>query len=343
MIDFAGWEMPLQYAGIAHEVAAVRTKAGLFDVSHMGEFAVSGPNALPLLQYVTTNDVERLAVGQAQYTLMCDENGGPIDDLIVYRTGAEEYLLVVNASNERADFQWLLLHNTFGANIENQSPKTSLIALQGPLAQRVIEDLSQFYVKSLGRFHIVPTRVADISCRIARTGYTGEDGFEILCANADAARLWQSLMEAGRSLGLEPIGLGARDVLRLEAAYPLYGNELTRELTPVAARLMWVVKLDKGEFIGRDAILRARDSGPERILVGLETLERSIPRHGAAVLAGDEAVGEVTSGTFSPTLGRGIALAYVDVAHAAVDTQLQIESGGRACACKVVPTPFYKR
>lgn len=343
MIDFAGWEMPLQYAGIAHEVGVVRDKVGLFDVSHMGEFVVSGPNALSLVQYVTTNDVNALPVGKAQYTLMCDENGGPIDDLIVYRTGLEEYLLVVNASNERADFQWLLLHNAFGADIENQSAKTALIAIQGPVAERVIEDLSQFYVKSLGRFHVARSRVAGIECKIARTGYTGEDGFEILCASSDAVELWRALMEAGSSFGIEPIGLGARDVLRLEAAYPLYGHELTREMTPVAARLMWVVKPEKGEFIGREAIVRADEAGPTRILVGMETLERCIPRHESNVLIDEEVVGRVTSGTFSPTLGRGIALAYVDVQYAAVGTELQIDTGGRICACRVVQTPFYKR
>jgi len=343
MTDFAGWEMPLQYAGIAHEVAVVRGKVGLFDVSHMGEFVISGPNALPLVQYLTTNNVEALDVGKAQYTLMCDENGGPIDDLIVYRTGSEEFLLVVNASNERADYQWILLHNTFGAEIENQSADTALIAIQGPMAERAIEDLSQFYVKSLGRFHIARSRVAGIDCRIARTGYTGEDGFEILCASSDAVELWHALMEAGKPFGIEPIGLGARDVLRLEAAYPLFGHELTREMTPVAAHLMWVVKPEKGEFIGRDAILRASKADPKKILVGLEALDRCIPRHGSDVLVEEEVVGRVTSGTFSPTLARGIALAYVDVEHAAVRTELQIDTGGRACACRVVPTPFYKR
>ena len=343
MIDFAGWEMPLQYAGIAHEVGVVRDKVGLFDVSHMGEFVVSGPNALSLIQYVTTNDAERLAVGQAQYALMCDENGGPIDDLIVYRTGSEEYLLVVNASNEREDFQWLLVHNTFGAEIENQSARTALIAVQGPMAERVVEDLSQFYVKSLRRFQIARSRVAGIDCRIARTGYTGEDGFEISCATGDAVDLWRALMEAGQPFGIEPAGLGARDVLRLEAAYPLYGHELTRDITPVAARLMWVVKPEKGEFIGRDAIVRADEAAPKRILAGVEALERCIPRHESDVLVDEDVVGKVTSGTFSPTLGRGIALAYIDVEHAAAGTELRIDTGGRVCACRVVPTPFYKR
>jgi len=243
---------------------------------------------------------------------------------------------VVNASNERADFDWLLMHNSFGVGIQNKSAETALIAIQGSMAQPTLEDLSQSFVRSIGRFHSAQSKVEGIDCHVARTGYTGEDGFEIFCAGTDAVDLWRILMEAGKQFGAEPIGLGARDVLRLEAAYPLYGNELTRDISPVAARLMWVVKPEKGEFIGREA-------QPKQLLVGLETVERLIPRHGSKVLDEDEPVGHVTSGTFSPTLGKGIALAYVDAAHTQHGKQLQIEAGGRKCSCTVVPTPFYRR
>jgi aminomethyltransferase len=349
MTEFAGWEMPLQYAGIAHEVEVVRTKVGLFDISHMGEFVISGPHALALVQYVTTNDASALEVGKAQYSLLCDENGGVIDDLIVYRTGEQEYLLVVNASNEKSDFEWIASHNAFGATLENQSADTALIALQGPLAERVMYPLAAFDAASLGRFGITRGKVAGIDCHVARTGYTGEDGFEIFCAASGAVDLWTSLMVA-KVLGAEPIGLGARDVLRLEAAYPLYGHELTRDTTPVAARLMWVVKPDKGDFIGRDAILSAKQTGEKRTLVGIEAIDRCIPRHGCDVMNQGAVVGSITSGTFSPTLGKAIALAYIDKASAVVGTEVEVVTSfdklrmrGRTCACRVVPTPFYKK
>lgn len=343
MTEFAGWEMPLQYAGIAHEVEVVRTKVGLFDICHMGEFLISGPNALDLIQNVTTNDASALEVAKAQYGLLCNERGGVIDDLIVYRTAEQEYLLVVNASNEPADFEWITSHNTFGAKLENQSPDTGLIAVQGPNAEGLVQGLADFDVKGLERFHITQGKVAGIDCRIARTGYTGEDGFEILCSVTDVTHLWTALLDAGKDLGVEPIGLGARDVLRLEAAYPLHGHELTHETTPVAARLMWVVKPEKGDFIGRDAILQAKGAGEKRTLAGIEAIDRCIPRHGCDVMNQGAVVGSITSGTFSPTLGKAIALAYIDKASAAVGTEVEVATGGRTCACRVVPTPFYKR
>jgi len=351
MTEFAGWEMPLQYAGIAHEVQAVRTRVGLFDISHMGEFVIAGPGALDLVQYVTTNDARKLVIGAAQYSLLCNENGGVIDDLIVYRTGFEEYLLVVNAANTPTDFEWINSRNSFGASVADIS-SMSLIALQGPEAERVIAPLTEFDAKSLARFHIAVTRVAGVGCFVARTGYTGEDGFEILCPAQDAVKLWNDLLEAGKPIGAEPIGLGARDVLRLEAAYPLHGHELTPQITPAAAKLMWAVKLGKECFIGRDAILQAKETGEKRVLAGIESVDRCIPRHGCDVLkrvqddAGvrrDKVVGVVTSGTFSPTLNKAIALAYIDRELADIGTTIDVVAGGRTCACRVVPTPFYKR
>lgn len=343
MTEFAGWEMPLQYAGIAHEVEVVRTKVGLFDICHMGEFVVFGRKALDLVQHVTTNDASALEVGAAQYSLLCDENGGVLDDLIVYRVGEEEYLLIVNASNEQSDFDWIASHNPFGAGLGNMSAMTSLIAVQGPGAVGLVQGLADFSVDGLDRYHIGSGEVAGVKCRVARTGYTGEDGVEILCPMSSALALWTALLDAGKDLGAEPIGLGARDVLRLEAAMPLYGHELTRKTTPVAARLMWVVKPDKGDFIGRDAILRAKEAGEPRTLRGIEAIDRCIPRHGSDLMNNGQAVGSITSGTFSPTLGKAVALAYVDNEFSAVGTELELAAGTRTCRCKVVPTPFYKR
>lgn len=342
MTEFAGWEMPLQYAGIAHEVEVVRTKVGLFDICHMGEFVVFGTRALELIQNVTTNDASALQIGAAQYSLLCNEDGGVIDDLIVYRIGEQEYLLIVNASNENGDFDWIASHNPSGAGLGNMSAVTSLIAVQGPNAMPLVAGLADFDVTTLGRFHLAKGKVAGVECRVARTGYTGEDGFEILCAMSETLSLWTALFESGKELGAEPIGLGARDVLRLESAYPLYGHELTLETTPVAARLMWVVKPAKGDFIGRDAILRAKEAGEPRVLVGIEAIERCIPRHGSDVMNNGAVVGSITSGTFSPTLGKAIALAYIDKELSAVGTELDV-TGGRNCRCRVVPTPFYKR
>lgn len=348
MTEFAGWEMPLQYAGIAHEVEVVRTKVGLFDISHMGEFVICGPNALSLVQHVTTNDASTLDVGAAQYSLLCDESGGVVDDLILYRTDEWAYIPVVNAANADSDFAWIESHNSVDAGLRRWSGVTS-VAVQGPMAECLVDLVADHLdVRSLARFGVAEATIADSRCRVARTGYTGEDGFEISTYYCESPDLWVSLLEAGKPFGAEPCGLGARDVLRLEAAYPLYGHELTRETTPVAARLMWVVKPEKGDFIGRDAILRAKQGGEPRTLVGLEAVDRCIPRHGSDVVIlkqvqHDAIVGSITSGTFSPTLGKAIALAYIDREFSAVGTEVGVITGGRTCRCRVVPTPFYKR
>lgn len=341
--EYAGWEMPLQYAGIAREVEVVRKKAGLFDISHMGEFTVSGPNALDLLQYVTTNDISKLDIGKAHYTLLCNENGGVIDDLIIYRLAEQHYLLIVNAANEKKDFDWISGHNSFGAKLENHSAYIALIAVQGPLAERTLQDVAKMNVEEIGRFQIAMTQIAGHWCQVARTGYTGEDGFEVLSDVNDCADIWNALMLSGEQYGVEPIGLGARDVLRLEAGLPLYGHELTDQTSPVAARLMWVVKPVKGDFIGKAAIMQAKESGGGRKLAGIEAIDRCIPRHGCDVTIDGKSVGTITSGTFSPTLGKGIAMAYLDADMAAVDTAVEVMTGARTCACRVVSTPFYKR
>jgi len=342
MTEFAGWEMPLQYAGIAHEVGVVRSAVGIFDISHMGEFTAAGPNALELVQYVTTNDVSALEIGQAQYSLLCTPEGGVIDDLIVYRLEPELYLLIVNASNIDIDFEWISSHNTMGAELTNKSDDTALIAVQGPKAEELLQSISDIDLSAIGRFHIARGKIAGIDCGIAHTGYTGEDGFELLASNADAAALWNAILDAGKPLGAEPIGLGARDVLRLEPAYPLYGHELTRSTNPVSARLMWVVKPSKGEFVGREAILKAKEMGTKQVLIGIEAIDRCIPRHECEVSVNGNKIGEITSGTFSPTLGKGIAMAYVDREYSAAGTEVNVITGGRTCKCRIVPMPFYK-
>ena len=308
----------------------------------MGELIVSGHRALDLIQYVTTNDVSLLDVGDAQYTLMCDENGGIVDDLIVYRMEPQEYMLVVNAANIESDLMWILDHNGAGASVEDISPETGLVAVQGPHSAQLMQLFTNEDIRAFRRFTIWSGTIGGIDVWVARTGYTGEDGFECLCSARRISALWETIMDAGLAFGAEPAGLGARDVLRLEAAYPLYGNELTRAVTPVHAGLRWVVKPSKSDFIGRQAILEALRKGEGPSLVGLESVDRCIPRHGNEVKAGERIVGEVTSGTFSPTVGKGIALAYVEREYAKPGSRLDTVMGGRACLCELVTTPFYR-
>lgn len=334
--------MPLYYSGIAREVQAVRSSAGVFDLSHMGELIVHGPKALDLLQFLTTNDVSVLEVGQAQYTLMCDENGGILDDLIVYRLESDVYMVVVNAVNTQSDFTWVQRHGRPDAECEDRSVETGLVAVQGPASSDLLRPVVDFDPGALPRFGVRRGRVGDIECWIARTGYTGEDGFEIFCSASDCPKLWTLALEAGRPFGAEPTGLGARDVLRLEAGYPLYGHELTRTTTPVDARLLWVVKFAKPDFLGRKAISQAKREGPKQVLVGLEAVERCVPRHGYDVTIGQARIGHITSGTFSPTIGKGIAMAYLEPSHAKEGAGVNVQIRGKPCACNVVPTPFYR-
>ncbi len=342
MIEFAGWEMPLYYTSIVREVEAVRHNAGIFDLSHMGEIVVSGPAALDLIQYMTTNDASKLDVGRAQYTLMCDPAGGIIDDLIVYRLDREDYMLVVNASNTDKDYAWIEDHNDFGAHSENLSDEIGIVSIQGPRSQGILQEIVDFDLGTLRRFGVVQAAIGEAEAWIARTGYTGEDGFEIYCHTSDCADIWLRAMHAGRPFGMEPCGLGARDVLRLEAAYPLYGNELTLQTTPVDARLLWVVQLGKGEFLGREAIIRAKELGPQKLLAGLTTEQRCIPRHNQQVIVDGTLIGHITSGTFSPTLGRAIALAYLEPGYTEIGTHVDVDIRGKLCACEIVPTPFYQ-
>jgi aminomethyltransferase len=340
MVDFAGWDMPVQYSGIMDEHAAVRTRAGLFDVSHMGEVEVRGAGALAACQHATANDVARLADGQAQYSLLLTPTGGIVDDVIVYRRAADRFLICVNASNRERDFAYLREHAR-GAEVIDRSDDYALLALQGPRATGILARLTAVDLARVPRFAFTEGEVAGAGALIAHTGYTGEDGWELYCAPQHAAALWSALLEAGSADGIAPAGLGARDTLRLEAALPLYGHELGEDVTPFEARLSWVVRMEKGDFVGRDALVAQRERGPRRCLIGIELTDAGVPRAHYPVLDGGRTVGEVTSGTKSPTLGKGIALGYVEPA-AQGSAALAVEIRGRAAAARKVQLPFYR-
>ena len=343
MVEFGGWEMPVQYGGLIEEHTAVRTRAGLFDVSHMGEVEVRGANALDLCQQLTANDVSRIKPGQAQYNLLLNENGGVVDDILIYRLEADHFLICVNASNTDKDFQWIRERSGSQAEVEDASSRYVQLALQGPCAENILQRLTPLRLGEIKTFHFAFGQVAGIHCLVARTGYTGEDGFELYCDPAAGESLWDALMEAGKEDGLEPAGLGARDTLRLEPAYPLYGHELDDSTTPLEARLEWVTKFSKGSFIGRDALARQKEEGVKRRLVGLEMTESGIARGGYSILRQGETIGRVTSGTKSPTLGRAIAMGYVRTERSEIGSPLDVEIRGRAVGARVVALPFYRR
>ncbi|RAQ96523.1 glycine cleavage system aminomethyltransferase GcvT [Thermogemmatispora tikiterensis] len=357
MVEFGGWEMPLQYSSILEEHRAVRTRAGLFDVSHMGEFQVEGPEALPFLQYLVPNDVGRLAINQALYTTLCLPTGGVIDDLLVYRLEAERYMVVVNAANIAKDLAWFQEQaQRFSAlQIADRSQATALLALQGPEAQAILQPLASVDLATIRYYRCLPGSVAGLACLISRTGYTGEDGFELYCEAEQAPVLWERLLAAGKERGLVPAGLGARDTLRLEAGYCLYGHELTEQTNPLEAGLAWTVKFEKGDFIGREALLQVREQGPARKLMGLEMVERRVPRGGYTIYDSDtggesgssgangRAIGVVTSGAPSPTLNKSIGMGYVEAARAIPERLVQVEIGDRRLAARLVTLPFYKR
>jgi aminomethyltransferase len=342
MVEFAGWDMPVQYAGLLDEHAAVRERAGLFDVSHMGEVVFRGPDALASLQRLFTNDLARCADGQAQYGCLCQDDGGIVDDVVVYRRSASDLLVCVNAANRQKDFDWLHGH-AFGAEVVNESDAWAQLALQGPLAPQILQKLTSVRLGGVGSYRFTEGDVAGVPCLVARTGYTGEDGFELFCPPERAAGLWDALLEAGAPEGARPCGLGARDSLRLEMAYRLYGSDMDETTTPLEAGLAWVVKLDKGEFVGREALRRQKEGGVGRKLVGFVLTEPGIARHGYPVVQGGKPVGTVTSGTKSPSLGTSIGLAYVPAALAAEGSTFAVEIRGRPVAARVVKTPFYSR
>jgi aminomethyltransferase len=343
LVPFAGYEMPVQYpTGITAEHRAVREAAGLFDVSHMGEFVVSGPDALALIQKATVNDASAMEVGQAQYSAMCRPNGGIVDDLLVYRF-ADHWMIVVNASNRQKDWTWLQQQaRGLKVRLEDRSDDIALLALQGPRARAIAAPLLDIDADSVGYYRFTEGRVAGRDALIAGTGYTGEDGFELYVRADDAVHVWRALLDAGAAQGLIPVGLGARDSLRLEMGYALYGNDLDEEHTPMEAGLGWITKLAKPDFVARDVLARQKEQGVERKLVGLELLERGFPRPGYEVLEDGRPVGVVTSGTVSPTLGTGVAMAWVPSRLSALDTRVEVSLRGKPTPARVVRPPFYK-
>ncbi|MEM9554402.1 MAG: glycine cleavage system aminomethyltransferase GcvT [Acidobacteriota bacterium] len=342
LVEFAGWTMPVRYASETDEHHAVRERAGLFDVSHMGELHLHGAGAADFLQRLTPNDVTKLAPGRAHYSALLTPEATYIDDLLVYQLGEDDYLLVVNAANRETDLDWLRSHQPPCA-LDDVSDDYALIALQGPAAPGILADLTEVDLDALRYYHFVPeARVAGVPVLLSRTGYTGEDGFELYLAPQHAPGVWTALLEVGAD-DLLPAGLAARDTLRLEAGMALYGHEIDRTTTPYEAGLRWTVKLKQGEFVGRDVLVRQKAEGVGRKLVGLEVTGRGIARQGHAVLVDGEEVGSVCSGTRSPTLEKVIATAYVPTASAEVGTEVELQVRSRRLPAVVVPLPFYKR
>lgn len=349
LVEFGGWEMPVWYEGIPAEHEAVRRRVGLFDVSHMGELVVYGVKAEAALRRLLSNDVAELEIDEAHYTLLPNEQGGTVDDLLAYRLGPDVFLLVVNAGNIAEDRAWLQAHlgHPRSAALDDHSDAKALVALQGPMAPAVLSGITRLPVWQMGYYRFARGTVAGLGALVSRTGYTGEDGFEIMVESDDAPALWEALLEAGAPHGIAPCGLGARDSLRLEAAMPLYGHELDAETSALEAGLKRFTKLDKsgldGPQMGGERFQREREDGVSKKLVGLEVRERGIPRQGYPILYEGRPIGSVTSGTMSPTLGKAIALGYVPPEQGVLGTELEIEVRGRAVPATVVRRPFYRR
>jgi aminomethyltransferase len=347
MVDYAGWDMPVEYSGITDEHVAVRTRAGLFDVSHMGEIDIQGPGALALVQHVTSNDASHLKVNQAHYSALMNPNGSAVDDCLVHRFADDHFFLCVNAANTDKDFAWITGHNGFDAEARNVSAEYSQLALQGPQALAIMTRVADADPGTLKYYWFMRAKVAGVPGLLARTGYTGEDGFEFYFAPAESERVWNALFEAGRPEGLIPAGLGARNTLRLEAGMALYGHELDDETTLLEANLGWITKLDKGEFLGRDVLAGQKERGTRKRLIGFEMADRAPARDGYPVWIGDEQIGRVTSGSPAPFLKKNIGMAYASCDGRAFELEpgqgIEIEIRGRRAPARVVPLPFYKR
>ena len=348
MVDFAGWEMPVEYSGIVDEHVAVRTRAGLFDVSHMGEIDVRGPEALALVQSVTSNDASHLKINQAQYSALMYPNGAAVDDCLVHRFAEDHFFLCVNASNSDKDFDWIIGHNRFEAEVRNVSADYSQLALQGPHAVAIMEKVTDANLADLRYYWFTLATCGGVPGLLARTGYTGEDGFEFYFAPEESERVWHVLMEAGKPEGVISAGLGARNTLRLEAGMALYGHELDEDTTVLEANLGWITKLDKGEFLGREVLAQQKAHGTRKRLIGFEMRDRNIARDGYPVWAGDQRVGQVTSGSPAPFLKKNIGMAYIEANHARSGLSepgatIDIEIRGRRAPARVVRLPFYKR
>ena len=344
MVEFAGFHMPIQYQGIIAEHKRVRATVGVFDVTHMGEFEVRGKDAFAFVQRMTTNDVGKLTEGKVQYSAMCYDDGGIVDDLLVYHCG-DHVQLVVNASNLEKDFAWLSEHITGDVTLRNMSDETALLAVQGPRSLDVVRKLTDADADGLPYYHFLPGRVADIDCLISRTGYTGELGFELYFASDTTLgeRMWNALFEAGREFDIEPIGLGARDTLRLEVGFCLYGNDIDQTTHPLEAGLGWITKLDKGDFVGRDALRKAKENGLPRKLAGMLVEGKSIPRHGYDIIVNGEVAGTVTSGTMSPMLERPIAMGYVPAELSKPDSVVHVRIRNQDVPAVVTKLPFVSK
>lgn len=344
LVDFGGWELPVQFSSILEEHEAVREKAGLFDVSHMGEVDVKGSDSLKYIQKLITNDASKLVDGKALYSPMCYPDGGTVDDLLVYRYTEDHYLIVINASNIEKDVEWMKQNLEGDVELKNISDQVSQLALQGPLAEQVLQKLTDFDLSTIGFFNFQgDVDLKGMKGLVSRTGYTGEDGFEIYLPNEEAPKLWDMILDAGKDEGVLPCGLGARDTLRFEAKLPLYGQELAKDITPIEAGLGFFVKLDKGEFNGREVLAEQKENGAPRKLVGIEMIDRGIPRTYYPVYSGDELIGEVTTGTQSPSLKKNVGLALIKSEYAVMGNELQVEIRNKKLKAQIVKTPFYKK
>ena len=344
MLPFAGYNMPILYEGVNAEHETVRTAVGVFDVSHMGEFLLTGPNALALIQKTTSNDASTLTIGRAQYSCLPNNDGGIVDDLIVYKMGEEEYLLVVNASNINKDWEWISAHNDLGVEMKNLSDDYSLLAIQGPKAVEAMQSLSSLDLSAIAYYHFEVGDFAGIQyVIISATGYTGSGGFEIYCNNSDVEHIWNAVFKAGAAYNIKPIGLAARDTLRLEMGFCLYGNDINDTTSPLEAGLGWITKFTK-EFTNSENLKKQKEAGVSKKLVGFEMQERAVPRHDYEIVdASGNAIGIVTSGTMSPSMNKGIGLGYVTTEHSAVDSDIYIRIRKNDVPAKVVKLPFYKK
>ncbi len=344
MVEFGGWDMPVQYRGIIEEHQATRNAAGLFDISHMARFWVTGPQSEAFIQHINTFDVRNTAVGQSDYGLMCYEDGGIVDDIFVYHLADNEWMIVANASNAAKDWDWLTQHSSgFDVQLTDRSAELAMIALQGPSAEHILDPLTSADLTALPFHGITASSIGTAQGYVSRTGYTGEDGFEIFIPADQAAPVWDALLDAGSAAGLQPVGLGARDSLRFEPGLPLYGHEIERDINPYEAKLGWVVKLDKGDFIGSDALRMIKEHGPARRLIGLQMVGRGIARQGMPVQTTDgQEIGSVTTGMPAPTLGQNLAYALVASGSVKVGAEVDVLVRGKPVRATVVKTPFYK-
>lgn len=343
MVEFAGWHMPVQYKSALEEHLAVRSTVGIFDVSHMGQIEVTGKDALSLVQKITCNDVERLADGQAQYSALLYPNGTFVDDIVLYRIHAERIFICVNASNQEKDFQWILEHREGEAEVCDQSDHYAQFAVQGPKAEALLTPLIDGDLGELKYYWSFQGKITGVPALISRTGYTGEDGFEIYLASNQAESVWRAILEEGKSLGITPVGLAARNTLRLEVRYPLYGNDIDQTTNPWEAGLGWIVKLDSADFVGKEALLKLKQQGASRKLAGFELLDRGIARDHYPVWLNSKRVGEVASGSYAPSLGKSIGLAYLPAEHAKPGQLIEIEVRAKQLRAEVVSGPFYQR